>query len=61
MKTAQELYEISKRRTPEIVAKILYGAKEHIIQRCEEEADKGSTNYTIYLNQGLIFYQRFIA
>ena len=41
MKTAEELYEISKNKAPEIVAEILSGVKEKIILRCEEEAHKG--------------------
>lgn len=55
MKTAQELYEISKIRAPEIVSDILNGVKEHIIQRCEQEANKGATYYSIYLKKGLSF------
>lgn len=49
IKTATELYEISKTKVPEIVADILKGVREHIIQRCEEEANKGATYYSIYL------------
>lgn len=55
IKTAQELYEISKNKAPEIVAGILDGVREHIIQRCEEEANKGATYYSIYLKKGLYF------
>lgn len=55
IKTAQELYEISKNKAPEIVAGILDGVREHIIQRCEEEANKGATYYSIYLKKGLFF------
>lgn len=55
IKTANELYEISKSRTPELVAEILDGVRDHIIQRCEEEAYKGATYYSCYLNQGLSF------
>ena len=55
MKTAQELYEISKKKAPEIVTEILDGVREHIIQRCEEEANKGATYYSIYLKKGLSF------
>ena len=55
IKTAQELYEISKNKAPEIVAAILEGVREHIIQRCEEEANKGATYYSIYLKKGLFF------
>lgn len=40
MKTAQELYKISKTKAPEIVDEILKGVKEHVIQKCEEEACK---------------------
>lgn len=55
MKTAQELYEISQIKSPEIVADILKGVREHIIRRCEEEAEKGATDYSIYLKRGLSF------
>ena len=55
IKTAQEIYEISKNKAPEIVAGILDGVREHIIQRCEEEANKGETYYSIYLKKGLPF------
>ena len=53
MKTAQELYKISKTKAPEIVAEILKGVKEHVIQKCEEKACKGATYYTIPLADGL--------
>ena len=55
MKTAQELYKISQTKAPEIVADILEGVREHVIQRCEGEANKGATYYSIYLNKGLSF------
>ena len=55
MKTAQELYEISQTKAPEIIADILDGVREHIIQRCEQEANEGATCYSIYLNKGLSF------
>ena len=55
MKTAQELYEISQTKAREIIADILDGVREHIIQRCEQEANKGATYYSIYLNKGLSF------
>lgn len=55
IKTATELYAISKNKAPEIVAGILDGVKEHIIERCEEEANKGATYYSIYLKKGLYF------
>lgn len=55
MLKAKELYEISQRRIPEIVDEIMCGVKEHIIERCEEEANKGGTFYTIYLKEGNIF------
>ena len=59
IKTAQELYEISQTKAPEIVADILEGVREHVIQRCEDEANKGATYYSIYLKKGLFF--RFMA
>ena len=55
IKTAQELYEISQTKAPEIVADILEGVREHIIQRCEDEANKGATYYSIYLKKGLSY------
>ena len=55
MKTAQELYKISQIKAPEIVSNILNGVKEHIIQRCEQEANKGATYYSIYLKKGLSY------
>ena len=55
MKTAQELYKISQTKAPEIVTNILDGVREHIIQRCEDEANRGATYYSIYLNRGLSF------
>ena len=54
IKTAHELLEISKTKSTEQVAKILEGVREHIIERCEEEANKGATSYTIYLKKGLL-------
>ena len=54
IKTAEELYKIALDRRPEIVEHILVGVREHIIERCEEEANKGNTQYTIYLTKGNI-------
>ena len=42
IKTAEELYKITLDRRPEIVERILVGVREHIIERCEEEANKGN-------------------
>ena len=61
MKTAQELYEISQTKAPEIIADILDGVREHIIQRCEQEANKGATYYSIYLNKGLSFIKDLLS
>lgn len=55
MKTANELYEITQKQIPKIVENIMDGVKEHIIQRCEEEALKGATYYEIYLKHGIFF------
>lgn len=55
MKTAEELYEISKSKVPEIVANILDGVKEHVTQRCEQEANQGGTYYSINLKRGYHF------
>lgn len=49
MKTAEELFEISNKTVPEKVAQILDGVREHIIARCEEEANNGATYYEIQL------------
>ena len=54
IKTAEELYKITLDRRPEIVERILVGVREHIIERCEEEANKGNMYYKIYLNKGNI-------
>lgn len=54
IKTAKELYKITLDRRPEIVESILAGVREHIIERCEEEANRGNTQYTIYLQKGNI-------
>lgn len=54
IKTAEELYKITLDRRPEIVERILVGVREHIIERCEEEANRGNTQYTIYLQKGNI-------
>lgn len=51
MKTAKELYEISKEQAPLLVKSVLDGVREHCIERCEEEANIGSTTYAIYLKQ----------
>lgn len=51
MKSAKELYEISKEQAPLLVRAVLDGVKEHCITRCEEEANIGSTTYAIYLKQ----------
>ena len=55
MKTAKELYELSKNKTPEKVKKVLDGVREHVIMRCEEEANKGATYYSIYLDKDLVY------
>lgn len=55
MKKATELYEISKKQTPLLVANVMQGLKEHTIKRCEQEAKKGSTYYVMYLNKGTRF------
>lgn len=51
MKSAKELYEISKEQATLLVKAVLNGVKEHCITRCEEEANIGSTTYAIYLKQ----------
>ena len=60
MKSAQELYAISKKQIPLLVKGVLDGVKEHCIIRCEEEANKGSTYYSIYLNQTHGFAKGFL-
>ena len=54
IKTAEELYKITLDRRPEIVESILAGVREHIIEKCEEEANRGNTHYTIHLTKGNI-------
>lgn len=60
MKTAAELYEISKKQAPKMIADILHGVREHVIQRCEEEANKGTTHYSIYLKRGYAFVKELL-
>lgn len=60
MKTAKELYKISKEQAPLLVKAVLDGVKEHSIERCEEEANKGSTYYSIYLKQTLGFAKELL-
>lgn len=60
MKTAKELYKISKEQAPLLVKAVLDGVKEHSIKRCEEEANKGSTYYSIYLHQTLGFAKELL-
>lgn len=60
MKTAKELYEISKEQAPLLVKAVLDGVKEHSIERCEEEANIGSTYYSIYLKQTLNFAKELL-
>lgn len=55
MKTAQELYDISKISAQDIINEILDGVREHIIQKCEEKAFEGATYYTIHLKQAEIY------
>ena len=55
MRTASELYEFSISQTPILVAKILEGVREHIIESCERDAAQGSTYYNIYLKKGRAF------
>ena len=57
MKLAKELYDITKQQGPKLVKTILDGVKEHSIKRCEEEANKGSTYYSIYLKQTYKFVE----
>ena len=54
IKTAEELCKITLDRRPEIVERILAGVREHIIERSEEEANRGNTHYTIHLTKGNI-------
>ena len=61
MKTAQELYKIAQTKPSEIVAGILDGVREHIIQRCEQEANKGATYYSIYLKEGKSFIKSGVS
>lgn len=60
MKSANELHEISKKQAPTIVNKVLDGVKEHCIHRCIQEANGGSTYYSIYLKQALSFVREVL-
>ena len=60
MKTAKELYKISKEQSLLLVKNVLDGVKEHCIERCEEEADIGSTYYSIYLEQTRNFVKELL-
>lgn len=60
MKSASELHEISKKQTPIIVNKVLDGVKEHCIYRCIQEANGGSTYYSIYLKQARRFVREVL-
>lgn len=60
MKSANELHEISKKQTPIIVNKVLDGVKEHCIHKCIQEANGGSTYYSIYLKQARSFVREVL-
>lgn len=60
MKTAKELYKISKEQAPLLVKNVLDGVKKHCITRCEEEANIGSTSYSIYLKQTRAFAKELL-
>ena len=60
IKSARELYEISKKQSPILVKKILDGVKEHCVERCLEEANSGSTYYSIYLKQTRSFAKELL-
>lgn len=51
LKSASELYEISKEQIPILVKEVLEGVREHIIEKCIQEANSGSTYYSIYLKE----------
>jgi len=60
MRTAKELYEFTLAQSPKLVADILDGVHEHMVNRCEGEAEKGSTHYTIYLKKGYGFIKELL-
>lgn len=60
MKTAAELLEISNKTIPEKVARILDGVREHIIARCEEEANNGGTCYEMRLNTTVHYLKNYL-
>lgn len=60
MKTAEELYVISKEQAPLLVKEVLDEVKEHCVIRCEEEANIGSTYYSIYLKQTRDFAKKLL-
>ena len=51
MRTANELYEFTMAQAPILVDRVLDGVKEHIVEKCEERARQGATNYSIYLKK----------
>ena len=60
MKSASELHEISKKQAPILVKKVLDGVREHCIHRCLQEANDGSTYYSIYLKQTRSFAKELL-
>jgi hypothetical protein len=60
MKSAKKLYEISKEQSSQLVKSVLNGVKERAIERCEEEANKGFTYYSIYLHQTFGFAKELL-
>ena len=55
MKTASELYEFTMQQKPKLVAKVLEGVKEHIIECLDRDSARGATYYSIYLRQERAF------
>lgn len=61
MKSASELYEISKTQAPLLAEEVLKGVKEHCIEKCEEKAvNEGGTYYSIYLKQTYGFVKELL-
>ena len=61
IKSANELYEISKTQAPILVEEVLDGVKEHCIKKCEEKAiNEGGTYYSIYLKQTYGFVKELL-
>lgn len=55
MKTASELYKFTMEQKTQIVADILDGAREVLINNSERDALRGATSYSLHLKEGYGF------